>query len=95
MDEAEKVNAAITGLRTSYVTRQDRAEIAALFGEATARQVDEVVGEAMRPPEDWGPPARSMETGLGAMHARLRARYPWLDGTASKQLNSMFIMTWK
>ena len=49
----------------------------------------------MRPPESWGEGATSMETGLKAMHARLRERYPRLDDAAHQGLNLMFIMTWK
>lgn len=88
-------NAAIAELTGSYVTKAARAEIAARFGEATARTVEEVYDEAMNPPDDWGPAATSMETGLRAMHERLRSRYPWLDDAAHTRLNSMFIQTWK
>ena len=94
MDEA-KVNAAIPGLEGSYVTKAERAEIAVRFGESVARLVDEVYDDAMNSPDDWGPAATSMETGLDAMHTRLRASYPWLDDAAHTKLSFMFMMTWK
>lgn len=94
-DEERQVNEAIAGLGGSYVSNADRAAIAVRFGEMTAGKVAELYDMAMNPPTDWGTATDSMAVGLEAMHARLRERYPWLGDAAHRQLNMMFIMTWK
>ena len=92
-DEQDIINEAFETLQESYLSKDAREKITALYGEGIAARVKAIYDDALKCPVDWR--TATIDTALPVLHELLAARYPWLSGKARSKITGAFIMEWK
>jgi hypothetical protein len=93
MDEQSTINEALETCLGSYPSQRTREKIAAHYGEAIARKVESLCGDAISCPVDWR--MATIDTALPALHELLTNKYPWLSDQVRVKIVSAFVMAWK